>query len=214
MMKKILIISILLLLTGCSSEYVIEIKDGKIKEKITINQQVVTNNCKNIESECDDDTGEFALFDYTPLVVKGDQEYDVTTEENDDQIISVREFDFTYKNYENSTALNTCTSHFNYDQNIFRIVIEAYDFSKCYQSDTLKLIIKTDNIVYKNNADIKENGTYTWIIDEDNAKTKEIEFIVQPFSIKKVLTWIAVLCIIGIMIAMIIKKSKKVNEIN
>lgn len=213
-MKKILMIIMLLLLTGCSSEYVIEIKDGKIKEKINIVQPVITDKCENSKSECDDDTGEFVTFDYSPFIVVDKSEYKVTNTTNKDEIVSIREYEFDYKNYADSTALNMCTGYFNYKQNIFKIVIEANDFSKCYQSDTIKLIIKTDNIVYKNNADIKENDTYTWIIDKDNASEKEIQFIVQPFSIKKVLTWIAVLCIIGIMIAMIIKKSKKVNEIN
>lgn len=213
--KYFILMTLIVLLTGCSNEYTLTIKNGQIYEEIiTKNKKIKDPDiCNDIYIECDNDSYEILDYNYFPFKDNYDEEYKIENESTDDEIISKRTYTFTYENYENSNALNSCFETINYDNSTFKISLSANDLSNCFEGDTL-IKIKTGYTVLSNNADKQDGNTLIWEINELNYKTKSIEIELLKFSISKIVLYVILIVVILLFFYFFKNKFKKVNEIN
>lgn len=164
--KRIGILLILLLLTGCTVNYNLEITEGgTFNETIT---GTVTNEELNTEGRTDVNIYLDNLYTRTPLI-RDEGEYNKSIVDKN----GYKEFSFSYsfkENYDKSNVINVC-----YEKAIFSETDDLYyvDLSgkfKCLYSDEVVVNITSDYAVLENNADKVKNNIYTWIInDEDDA---------------------------------------------
>lgn len=219
MMKNIKLLFLVLFcffISGCSTEYIVTIKDGKIYEQLIMrSEKKNSKNCNdnNLYNECDDDSIEFLNYNFFPRIDDDYEEYEVTNESSGDEIISKRTYTFTYENYENSNVLNSCFEKVNYENSTFKISLSANDLSNCFEGDTL-IKIKTGYTVLSNNADKKVGNTLIWEINESNYKTKSIEIELLKFSVEKIVIYSILIISIILFLYFFKNKFKKVNEIN
>ena len=180
-MKKIILIIIsLLLLTGCSAEYNLDLRT-------TPNE-----NLNIIETNTQDDYFNY-LKDYNENVpvIYDDQDPDVTNINPDleyydvNNLSSEKKADITL-NYEynsvdfnDSNIINTCYSNINFLNNNKNINISTSNEFLCFDKyitlDEVIVNIMTDKTIKEHNADKVSNNTYTWIITKQNYLNKPIK---------------------------------------
>lgn len=167
-MKKIIILLLtILLLSGCSVEYNLEINELGIKENIDIG--------KFDASKIDD-------FEYlTPYAILNDLEQKFYLFEYSNQVLNLS-YDFDFLDFNMSESFNQCydVSNFSYDDNYFYILTSG-EF-KClsylgYTSDEVKINIKSDYKVVSSNADYFEDNIYTWVVNKNNKNNKPIDIV-------------------------------------
>lgn len=220
MNKKIILVFIMLiLLTGCSSEYKLEISNNKFDENISamIPKSMVLDiqNEQNSDVEYDDSITPF-LEEKTSSLTTSDKFYEKKVSKSTD-IIKV-ELNYTYdeENFKLANSINTC---FEYPE---------LDFSKtyymnlqgnfyCLYGDSIDIKIKTKNKVNFNNADEVNENTYIWHIDENNADYVDIIIDIEKETPKN--TFIGAFLVIVLIISILfvlykfLKKNKKRNNI-
>ena len=169
--KKIIIISFIILLSGCTAEYNLDIKDdiysesikitlnnmeeASIIENLSMNEQYISNTSTLdliYDKEVEDD-GEFSVFNY--------------------------KHDFSFDEYR-GTLNNKCFDNFKLQEENGIYSLTAYGFN-CLNdhesfADTYKINIRTDYNVINNNADTVKGNVYTWNIDQKENKNKNIIF--------------------------------------
>lgn len=187
----------LLLFTGCTANYEIEIKDGKVQENFeVINKDKTTWN---------DDVGGTAYSDlveeyvnYAPpvyeyLIFGGDEltqdEKDALTTYKSRKISSTNELGigfsylFNIENYLDSSALN----YYSYDlkkeitkDNILKISTGSIRslFNRYPLLNEINVVLKTNHVVLEHNADKSKQGVFTWNINRDNLK-KGTEIVLE-----------------------------------
>ena len=161
-MKKIYLILALLLLSGCSINYNLDIEDeGLFKETITgtvTNKELDDTNSTNV------DIYSYSLNTATPLIDNKGQYKKEIIDKN-----KYKEFKYTY------TFDNNDESEDYYN-------IDLYGPFKCMYSDKINISVTSKYAITDNNADKVNKNTYTWTIkDKDNANihlevNKKIEY--------------------------------------
>lgn len=177
-MKKIYLILALLLLSGCSINYNLDIEDdGLFKETITgtvTNKELDDTNSTNV------DIYSYSLNTATPLIDNKGQYKKEIIDKN-----KYKEFKYTYtfdNNYKSSNILNTCFTYVLFDESEDYYNIDLYGPFKCMYSDKINISVTSKYAITDNNADKVNKNTYTWTIkDKDNANihlevNKKIEY--------------------------------------
>ncbi|HHT38792.1 MAG TPA: hypothetical protein GXZ95_05250 [Mollicutes bacterium] len=223
-LKYVLLCMFLLLLTGCSGVYNIEIYNNRYKEDITI----VEENSKNWY-----DTNENGVT-FKQLL---DEEYERDNHYYKKKLISDFDkmglnykSDFDFESYSSLGIVYRCYQHFRVLQEENVITIITSDRNKCYDYykwlDDITINVKTNHKVLDHNADETDKNTYTWYLNRNNALEKSIviqlssnEFVFnyENEEIKKYGIYIGIIAIIGIIIlgiGIFLKlRNKKVNKI-
>lgn len=217
-MKKVLILLILTLLTGCTTEYNLTFNDETIIEEITINvdtkenlEELKTNNVH-------------AIYDAI-----SNHLYNVRYEEKKN-LKAIYAYQYDLNNINRATYLNQCFDSFGF----IKRADNDYIFStsvgfKCINFSytdmpSVKVTIKTNHRVEESNADKVERNTYTWNINEENADDKRIyinfkevkeETLIDKFINNKTSIIVVSLVLFGIVIVAlyIYITGKKNNEI-
>jgi len=164
-MKKIVLILILFILTGCTAKFNVTIKDKKIEQQILINENNLHSEKKNLVDIIKDSVIEiqndleflsyFDLKETASNTIKSSMEY------------SIYNYDFDY-------ALHYC-----YDkQNITHVnnilKIETSNYFNCFDKynliDKVNINVTTGYKVLESNADKVDGYTYTWNITKSNKK--------------------------------------------
>ena len=181
--SKLIIVLIILITTGCTVKYEIEItEDMEVNEQIDVLEK--NEMFGNIGT--DNKTYIDMMFDvYSTNNKYESYKFDKIFENNKSGIIGTKKFKsldeyietgtvkksmFRFTNIEEENGIITLTStHFRYDQ-IFN------DLESNFPYDEIRIIINLPFEVTDTNADIKETekGKYTWIINS-NTKTPEIK---------------------------------------
>ncbi len=200
MKRKIVLFTFLLLLTGCTSEYNITISNDKIKENIVVNIPdnyipVQTDIENNDHIEIDDQVTPFIEEDQYPFLNNNDIKYDKKVVKNGNITNVTLDYTYTLDDYKKSKAFTTC-----FDKKSFTKTNKGYQINLtgsfyCLYGDEVKINIKTNNEVLKNNADKVKGNVYTWIINKDNSQKVDIamELSKKPAIIKKVIIGVLII---------------------
>ena len=191
MKRKIIYILILIFLTGCSTEYNLEFKNGKFKDNVKIGQF---------------NSGEIGDFDtlepVATYVDKETQYYDLDYKDN----YLYLNHGYTINDYKKAAVLINCFDRYEITEDDKYYYIHASGEFRClsylnYKNEYVKVNFTTDLKVESNNADSASNNVYTWTINDDNYKTKEIfiKLIKKNNKVK-----IIIISILGILLLMFV----------
>lgn len=182
MKRRILILIMLLLLTtGCECEYNLTIDGNTYKEKI------------NIIGETSEEIASFKNNWKIPIdkdkynsISESDSNMDTNSEIYEYKLSESKltfNYDFSRKEYINSTAVSNCYNKLTISNYNNTTVISTSSNSVCFEKNppltSVKINIKVDRPVIKSNADIINGNIYTWYINKTNANNKNINLILD-----------------------------------
>ena len=164
-MKKILLVG-LLFLTGCSVNYKMEFIDESINESIEF------NNITSAQLEALKQDTRYAIFNIY-------EQYPYNTDFQ--ELINKATYSYTYSvdNFKNALYLNDCFDASSFAKQQDNYILSTSKGFKCmsldyYFADEVQIQISTNHNVIENNADEIKNDKYIWLINNDNADTKQI----------------------------------------
>lgn len=183
-MKKriILLIMILLLNTGCTSEYNLTIDNNVYQEKVNING-ITSDELSNLNRDWQipidkDEYNNISGDPSSEIKITGDT-YSYNVSGNN----LTFNYDFTRSTLNNSTAISICydkATITNYEDSI---VISTSSKVTCFNKypylTSIKVNITTDKSVTSHNADSVNGNTYTWNINKGNSTDKSINMIIN-----------------------------------
>lgn len=205
-MKKILIIFILLLVSGCSCKYELSINNSQVNEILTING-VTTE----IPEQAD-------LENFTNHTYKKTLQNDILKYEATYNLGNYKTSDF-FTCFDSYNILESEDSYTIRTGKKFRCMPYQYNDFDIIKYDKLEIVISTNHSVYNHNADRVENNIYYWYITEDNINDSEIYFhfskeVKQPILMLTLAIFMGIVFVIGIIVYLIAKsKGKKSNKI-
>lgn len=183
-MKKriILLIMILLLTTGCTSEYNLTIDNNVYQEKVNING-ITSDELSNLNRDWQipidkDEYNNISGDPSSEIKITGDT-YSYNVSGNN----LTFNYDFTRSTLNNSTAISICydkATITNYEDSI---VISTSSKVTCFNKypylTSIKVNITTDKSVTSHNADSVNGNTYIWNINKGNSTNKSINMIIN-----------------------------------
>ncbi len=228
MRKKITLLFVVLLLTGCSVTYNIKIKDSKVSEEINsydIDIDKYENELNNPRFSLFSSYNyldDYSSFENFPKYFQKDL--------SSQNVYSLQHsYDFDLSNYSDSNAVRSCYEYFKVLTEGNNVTLSTSNSFNCFSiSDELEKV--TVNItsyygVVQSNADKVNGKTYTWEITKENASNKPIIFVYDQS--KKNITLIdyftdnfyivillgILLFVVGPILLVIKRKNNKVNKI-
>ena len=205
-MKKIkifLIVFITFLVTGCSSNYDLNLDTESIDEKLTL-----TMSKKAYEENYNTITANKSVFDDNSAF------YDIEVINNIDKFLVTYSHSYNHEDYFNSLNLNSCFNEINHNVNGSVETISLTGF-KCLQGDNLRVIVDSKYKIYNSNAHIVNGNKNIWDIDEDNKDNINISFIVdynKTYFNKDLITSIVLIVVLICLIAILFKRNRKVRR--
>ena len=214
-MKKIFLILVLLLLSGCSVDYNLLYIDDKITENIIL---IVDNESQIHELKKNDI---YAIADVISLI-----KYNANYQSKK------ATYDYTYslESFNRANYINQCFEAFGFvKQNEKEYIFSTSKGFKCMNYsyipvDEYKVKITTNHEVIESNADIVKRNEYIWQIDTSNAENKSIYIHFGDIKKRTILDLLyenmvsiiiigSILLVVASTIGYIVVKSKKNNEI-
>lgn len=231
-MKKIIFVLLFILIfSGCSVEYNLEIKDNKFFESITSN----VDNLSQYNSHKDNRLVSFyseALVTYYTSQEEAKQNfhYYKSKPSYKNNLYKINySYDFDMDNYTDSNAVKSCYEYFKITTNGNNVTLSTSNKFNCFNSynelDKVTINITSYYGVVRSNADKVNGKTYTWEITRENASNKPILFeydntkrnitLIDYFTdnIYLVILFGVLLFVVGPILIIIIRKNNKVNKI-
>ncbi len=196
MKKSLLIVSLLILLTGCEANYNLSITENSMVETISISTAV--NSTEIYQNKYLTDY----LKDYTNIYVPiyfNEKEYDYnsggyqegirfynTGGETADKQNLILSNTFSYHDIYKSYAIKKCFNEFSVTKLDNYYILQTSD--KCNAFDEYSLLssininITTNLEVIANNADSVYNNTYTWTINRTNFQNKSLNMTINTIE--------------------------------
>ena len=218
-MKKIIVILILLLLTGCTVKYNIEFENDKVNENFTV---YVDNSSESVSIDYLTNNDFYAYIN--PEMIK----YKKTIKKSND----ITKFNYLYSynidEYKNSMALSSCFKAYNIIKEEDYYLFSTSTGVKCMTSDASTIIDNLDIVIVSNhklietNADEIHDYKYVWHINKDNYESKSVNLKLYQnkyiFNYKhKFTNTILVIVFVGIVILLPIIslkiRRKRINKI-
>lgn len=220
-MKKILfIIPLILLISGCSSTYNLEIGNDSFKEDIDIkiDKTEIPSESLYEEIETDDQITPFLEENHYAFFSKKDKYYNKKVIYYDDYIDVNLSYNYSSSQFKDANSLNSCFENFIFDDGE-SYYIHVYGNFYCLYADEFIVNIKTNNKVIRSNATSVEGNIYTWIINNDNKYDVDIELEVSKgFPWKNIIKYTIILGSIVIVvfgaIYYVYNKNKRTNSID
>ena len=163
-MKRLLILLSILLLTGCSVNYNLEIDGDLFKEEITGN--IYKYEFDDISDINGDHNIYWLLHDRQTAIDDEDSFYEQNINEIGDNV----EFNYKYNynnNYGASNILNKCFEKKTFEETNDLYIVHLYGNFYCQYADEIKVNVKTKLAVLDNNANRVEGNNYVWILKND-----------------------------------------------
>lgn len=205
-MKKIIIMFILLLASGCSCKYELSIQNGKVNESLIING-VTTEIPEQADLENFSNHSYNKTFDND--ILKYQTSFNLGSYKNSDFLTC---FDsYTFVEEEDNYVLKTGKS--------FKCLPYQYNDFDMILYDELEITLSTNHEVKDHNASKVEDGVYYWYINDDNINNTEIYFKISksaknPNLILFLAVFLAIVLVIGFIAYLIAKnKGSKNNQI-
>ena len=188
MKKLIMMFVIVLLLTGCSVKYEIEIVDRKIKETTSVVSSSSLSN-KYVEGNTDgsEDNSELITYkQYLDIVYKEDSyalndsdelKYKKTLINNNENIGIKYNYLYNLKNYQKSSNANMCYKYVKFYESGELYILSTDKVFNCFLNgdlDNVSIHLKTNHKVKENNADRVDGYNYYWNVDKSNYENKSI----------------------------------------
>ena len=218
--RKFLIFIMLILLTGCSSEYTLKIANNKFKENINIviPKSIIpsiTQEELDLGIEFDDQITPFIEQD-TASLITNDKFYKKKVIEYDDYFQIDMNYKYDEESFKDANSVNTCFEYpeLDFSENYY---INLQGTFYCLYADSVDIKIKTNNKVYFNNADEIQGNTYIWHIDESNSDYVDIRIEVDKgisiYTIFAIIVGLVLVTLITIIVYKFYKKRKEENAI-
>ncbi len=216
--KFILITMCLILLSGCTATYEINIKDDKVIEKLSLIERDVTLFDKV------SDTGSTLRQDFDALLNNDDifskKNYEMKSL-NDSNQLGIEYSSSWAKTIVNSSILNQCYDDFNIEIYKGIVTIETGNNFKCYDYyenlDTIRVVFKTNHKVISTNALEKDGDSYIWNFNEESNKNIRISYyedkMDSSFDLVTIMLILTVLGIVGFIIYIIFNRIRQNNRI-
>lgn len=215
MKKKKLLICLLFifLLSGCSVNYDIEIKDSNIKvngklvelDKNKWDDIIVDNSLgeEDVDVPIEDNEVDYSKLTFEDLVNSKTIEADeATRREGLEKLKTKDELGITYKeeyswkntsDFSQMAGVNTCYDHFTVlrnndeesgkEQLIISTSAKNYCFDMYPNLESITVNVKTNHKVVSHNADQVSDGKYVWEIDKNNAEGKTLQIILSEDTV-------------------------------
>lgn len=219
-MKKVLTLFIcIFLLTGCDVTYNLIIDDDTFSEQIIIpfSRQTTT----------DEDITEYLKNKIGITTDRYENKYyNIGVETTPDFYNLIYDYKFDFEGFKKSFFVDICYPNMSIKDNEKEIIIKSGNGFRCLNpdngviADSAKINIKTSLEVIENNADSVSNNTYTWNIDYDNYKTREVNLKLKKDEVKKkydfsfIIYILIILGLIGFIYAFVKSKFKNINNID
>lgn len=221
-MKKILMmVTIFLLLCGCSNEYNLTIKDGKFTEEInmTIPKSMIPVS-PDVEPEYHvEEDDRITPFIKGEQYAYDDKKYEKTVKEDGNNYYVNLKYEYTADEFKNGQALS-CFENVTYENNDDYYLINLSGRFYCLYGNESVINIKVYDDVVEENSTMKNRDTYTWVINKLNVKDtnitlkikktdKTVDYIVTGLAIAIGIVFVAVASFIVYKVS----QRSKVNEI-
>lgn len=174
MKKKIIMLLSILLLTGCTVNYTLEIDDNILKEKIT---GTVTKEESKQNSKATDISTVYSIINEDQKPVYNKEElYQKELKESGNNINYTFKYNYNIEDFVNSTIINTCFENKEIEEidNYYSIRLSGNFY--CLYSKKINIAVTSNLKVASNNADKIKDNTYIWTIDKN---TTDIELVVD-----------------------------------
>lgn len=165
MKRKLELLFILILLSGCTVNYNVKFDGSTVYESI----DGTVSNFELLDDENRTDVNPYyyrLYFDQSPLIDDDNVLYKKEIKDLDNE----KSFNFSYtyfNNFSKSKIINYCFSEkvIDEDDSYYHIKLSG-DFN-CLYSDSVTINVTSDYKVFEHNADKVKGNTYTWIIDKN-----------------------------------------------
>lgn len=200
--KIIILLSFLIIFTGCEANYEINLNEKTFVDKLIFNE-----NNQSVLSETGEDSYSNKVNDLISnklFLENSHNKYEPLKDSEGDYIDIVGYYDiqknstnglgatvsgkFDYYSLDTSTSFNHCFDNFLVTTEEKMTSFETKGDFTCFtkypllDKTTIKIISKN---ITESNADQKQNGTHVWILNKDNYQNKTIKFIVDKLPIEK-----------------------------
>lgn len=216
MKKKIVLLLSIILLTGCTINYDLDITDGGINE--TINGKVSKEKVLDDKNEYNMNIYYYLLNNDQPALTNSDDLYTTNIKENK------KTYDYTasytYQNLDDlssSRIINNCFENSSViDEEDYYSISLSGDFY-CLYSDKVKVSIHSDYAIISSNADKTNNNTYTWTLEEDKTDielilSKDIKYQKSETKTSSIRIISFIILIILVTITYLLYKKKNSND--
>lgn len=185
-MKKVIMVLVIFvfILTGCSSEYNLEINNSKIKEniKVEILDADIPKEVPGIDVELNDRITPFINNNQYPIFNNTKIKYKKKVTKVGDLTKVTLNHTYTHDEFRNSNTFKTC-----FENAEFKKTRKGYDLNfsgsfYCLYGDSIKINVKTNNKVINHNADKVSGNVYTWVINDNNVKNVDINLSLSKQS--------------------------------
>ncbi|MBR2708223.1 MAG: hypothetical protein IKE90_02170 [Bacilli bacterium] len=227
-MKRILMILVLFLFTGCNVTYNVNIGD-KIEELTNFKFEEVDYNYDNNVNMMT------SSYEFISSVINED--YLAFYDNISDKLYSKERtkdgmnlsYKYDYGNIDDSSIFNYCGDTVEYYNTGKYILIKVDDFTNCFLQaggphlNNLTINVKSDLKVLENNADEVNGNVYTWRMSKDNFYDKKLNIKIKKgigsnkkSTINYTFIFVVLVILIGLVIILIFyifKKRKDNNEV-
>lgn len=180
-MKKILFLLIILLLSGCSVNYDLEISENGFSENIS---GEISKDEFDMPSQ---ENADLLIYDLLYLdqsvIINSDEIYNRTIEDSN----NIVKFNYNYKfinNFKDSQIINNCFEKHLIEETDNMYIIKLGGNFYCQYADQIHVKVTTDNYVIENNADKVEDDNYYWTLSEGSKNNNTITLVVSK-DVKK-----------------------------
>ena len=219
-MKKLLLLLVVILLTGCNVNYNLEFTDEQLIENI--NLSIPNHEQKNIDYL--KSINAYAIYDGM-----GKINYNSIFDEGKDNFNAKYDYTYQLNNIGRAYYINQCFENISFSKHDNQYILLTSKGFKCmlfeyHKINNLTVSITTNHKVLQHNADVVEGGIYTWEITDENADNVYINMIFG--EVKKRTFWDEILdnivpisilggiiLVVGTVVLVIAIKAKKNNEI-
>ena len=173
MKNKIIILLSLLLLTGCTVNYNLEINKDTLNETIT---GTVTKEESSQESNATGLSTVYSIINEDQKPVYNKEElYQKELKESGNNINYTFKYNYNIEDFVNSTIINTCFENKEIEEidNYYSIRLSGNFY--CLYSKKINIAVTSNLKVASNNADKIKDNTYIWTIDKNTPYTKPIK---------------------------------------
>lgn len=205
MKKKLVLVFVLFLMTGCSVDYTLKFHDNVISETIDIDATSTNMTDTQIKTMLED---QMDPNEESPLYQVKQKNKKITLSQK-----------YTTKTYQNSPLLRQCYTAYNFIEDDHYYDLTTSETFSCnpfdyMYIDILQIKIKTNHKVLLHNADTVIHNTYIWNITKENAENKPIQIRFSKETKPKYLVLIifGISAIISVFIVTVVFVKKKTNN--
>lgn len=215
-MKKIILLILILLVSGCTTEYNLTIENNKFNEniKIDISKSLIDYTPTIPGVEKDDQITPLIENPVSAFFSTSNKNYDKKVEETENSYNINLKYNYTFDEFKGSNSINSCFENIEMNgEDVYYINLNGNFY--CLYSDSIDIKIKTNNEVIRHNADRKEGNTYIWNIHSGNSNNVDILFEVsKDIKNKSIILEISIIIVLLIILGIVLKVIKKKNEEN